>query len=139
MFDVYINDAFATAHRKEMTIHQLPMKSSIKGCGFCLKKKLIRSERFWGVLLIKHCYYRRAKVSTKLKLFNVLSEKVKCIIAGGGLANTFLKATGHEIGNSMYEEMFIDSAKKIIEKAKSLNTKLILPTDVRVSLTLLKN
>ena len=41
MFDVYINDAFATAHRKEMTIHQLPMKSSIKGVAFCLKKKLI--------------------------------------------------------------------------------------------------
>ena len=68
----------------------------------------------------------------KVKLFDVLSEKVKCIIAGGGLANTFLKATGYEIGNSMYEEMFIDSAKKIIDKAKSLNTKLILPTDVRV-------
>ena len=69
----------------------------------------------------------------KLELFNVLSEKVNCIIAGGGLANTFLKARGHEIGNSMYEEMFIDSAKRIIEKAKSLNTKLVLPTDVRVS------
>ena len=134
MFDVYINDAFATAHRKEMTIHQLPMKSSIKGCGFLFKKEIdslrevLGSSRNQTLAIIGG-----AKVSTKLELFNVLSEKVKCIIAGGGLANTFLKAKGHEIGNSMYEEMFIDSAKKIIEKAKSLNTKLILPTDVRVS------
>ena len=54
MFDVYINDAFATAHRKEMTIHQLPMKSSIKGCGFLFKKEIDSLERFWGVPAIKH-------------------------------------------------------------------------------------
>ena len=133
-FDVYINDAFATAHRKEMTIHQLPLKSVKKGCGFLFKKEVESLSKIFGdtndqTLAI----IGGAKVSTKLNLLSVLLEKVSCIIAGGGLANTFLKAGGYRIGKSFYEKAYIDSAKKIIEMAESNDTKLILPNDVRVS------
>ena len=59
MFDVYINDAFATAHRKEMTVHQLPMKSSTKGCGFLFKKEIDSLREVWAVPAIKLAIIRQ--------------------------------------------------------------------------------
>ena len=80
MFDVYINDAFATAHRKEMTIHQLPMNSSIKGCGFLFKKEIdslrevLGSSRNQTLAIIGG-----AKVSTKLSCLTFCQKKLNVL------------------------------------------------------------
>ena len=71
-----------------------------------------------------------SKVSTKLSILDSLADKVDQLILGGGIANTFLKAQGFNIGNSLHENDFIDSAKKIIQKLESRGASLPLVTDV---------
>jgi len=130
--DVYVNDAFGTAHRAHASTagvaDYLPAVS-----GFLIEKELKflgealdNPERpFVGILGGK-------KVSDKIDVIKSLLGKVNTLIIGGAMANTFLKAEGHGIGNSMYEEDKVELAKELMEEASKKGVKLILPVDVNL-------
>ena len=127
--DIYVNDAFGTAHRAhastEGIAHKLPAVA-----GFLMEKEIeylgdaVANPQRPFVAIIGG-----AKVSSKISVLENLLEKVDVLIVGGGMAYTFFKAENHSIGTSLVEEEHISTAKKIIEKAKSLNKNLYLPVD----------
>ncbi|MDD4080574.1 MAG: phosphoglycerate kinase [Eubacteriales bacterium] len=127
--DVYVNDAFGTAHRAhastEGVAHYLPAVS-----GFLIEKELQflgqaveNPERPFVAVL------GGAKVSDKLGVINNLLDKVDVLIIGGGMAYTFVKAQGGEIGKSLLEEDKLDYAREMLEKAKKRGVRLLLPED----------
>ena len=130
--DVYVNDAFGTCHRKHASTYTVT--------------KYFHKKKYAGKLLEKELHIINkilengkkpilsilggAKVSSKLKILNNLIEQVDKIIIAGGMAFTFIKAKGGEIGDSLYEPALINEAKSILEKAEKLNTEIHLPIDV---------
>ena len=125
--DVYVNDAFGTAHRAhastEGVAHYLPAVS-----GFLIEKELQflgqaveNPERPFVAVL------GGAKVSDKLGVIKNLLDKVDTLIIGGGMAYTFVKAQGGEIGKSLLEEDKLDYAREMLEKARAKGVKLLLP------------
>ena len=129
MAEIYVNDAFGTAHRAHASTagvaSYLPAVS-----GFLIKKELDfmgsaleNPERPFVAIL------GGAKVSDKIGVIENLMEKVDTLIIGGAMAYTFLKATGKNIGNSLCEDEKLDLAKDILKKAKQKNVKLMLPVD----------
>ncbi len=133
MAEIYVNDAFGTAHRAHSSTtgvaDYLPAVS-----GFLIEKEL---EFLGGALENpKHPFVAilgGAKVSDKIGVIENLLEKVDTLIIGGGMAYTFYKAQGHHIGTSICEEDKLDLAKSILEKAKEKGVKLLLPVDNHVS------
>ena len=129
--NVFVMDAFGTAHRAQASTHGVAKYAPIACAGPLLKQELDSLEKALHdptrplVAIIGG-----AKVSTKLTLLETLSDKVDQLVVGGGIANTFLAATGKPIGKSLYEKDLIDTAKKLIDKAKQQNTYIPLPTDV---------
>ena len=132
--EIYVNDAFGTAHRAhastEGVSHYLPAVS-----GFLIEKEL----EFLGKALENPerpfvAILGGAKVSDKIGVIENLLEKVDTLIIGGGMAYTFLKAQGNNIGKSLCEEDKIDLAKIILEKAQEKGVKLILPIDNHVAI-----
>ena len=129
--DVFVMDAFGTAHRAQASTYGVAKYAPIACAGPLLKQELDSLEKALHdptrplVAIIGG-----AKVSTKLTLLETLSDKVDQLVVGGGIANTFLAAMGKPIGKSLYEKDLIDTAKKLIEKAKQQNTHIPLPTDV---------
>ena len=127
--DSYINDAFGTSHREHASIAKhFPNK---KYGGILLQRELdvigkILDKGKPPILSI----LGGAKVSSKLKIINNLVEQVDKIIISGGMAFTFIKANGGEIGDSLYEPSLINEARLILEKAKKLKTEIHLPLDV---------
>jgi phosphoglycerate kinase len=132
--DVFINDAFATAHRSHASnvaiTHHVPECAG----GFLMNKEMSYFEKALGnpmrplVAIIGG-----AKVSGKIEVLENLLDKVDKLIIGGGMAFTFLKARGYEIGKSLVENDLIDTAQKIIEKAKDKGVKLYMPVDCVVA------
>ncbi len=127
--EIYVNDAFGTAHRAHATTaglaDYLPAVS-----GFLIQKEisimgkaLANPERPFVAIL------GGAKVSDKIEVINNLLEKVDVLIIGGGMAYTFLKAKGCQIGNSICENDKVDLAKSLMEKAQAKGVKLLLPQD----------
>jgi len=133
MADVYINDAFGASHRKHASIFALPehFKKGEKAAGFLMQKevnffdKMIKSPSRPFVAVVGG-----SKVSGKLEAMLNLVDKVDKLVVGGGMAFTFLKALGHEVGNSLVEEDLIEDAKKIMSIAKEKGVKFYLPVDV---------
>lgn len=127
--DVYVNDAFGTAHRAHASTEgitkYLPAVS-----GFLLAKEI---EYFEKVLSDpEHPFVAilgGAKVSDKITVIENLLEKVDTLLIGGGMAYTFLKAQGYKIGSSKLEEEGIEVGKKVLELAKEKNVELLLPQD----------
>ncbi|MFH2145511.1 MAG: phosphoglycerate kinase [Candidatus Omnitrophota bacterium] len=127
--DIFINDAFGTAHRAhastEGITHYLPAYA-----GFLLEKemeylgKAVNSPAHPFVVILGG-----AKVSDKIKMIENLMNKVDCFLIGGGMAYTFLKAQGKEIGASKLEADRLDLARDILEKAKAKNIGVVLPLD----------
>ena len=127
--DIYVNDAFGTAHRAhastEGVAHYLPAVS-----GFLIEKEL----KFLGGA-VEHpdrpfvAILGGAKVSDKIGVINNLLEKVDVLIVGGGMAYTFIKAQGGEIGKSLLEADRLEYALEMLEKAKEKGVKLLLPED----------
>jgi len=133
--DIYINDAFGTAHRNHASTGILPtfFKGS-KAMGFLLSSEVNAIEKVLKngqtpILSI----IGGAKVSSKIEILKNLIDIVDDIIIGGGMAYTFIKANGGQVGNSLCEEAFLDEAKNILLLAKNKNTKVHLPNDVVVS------
>ncbi|MBE7019683.1 MAG: phosphoglycerate kinase [Ruminococcaceae bacterium] len=131
--EVYVNDAFGTAHRAHASTagvaDYLPAV-----CGYLIQKEidimgkaLSNPERPFVAIL------GGAKVSDKIGVINNLIEKVDSLIIGGGMAYTFLKAQGYEIGKSICENDKLDLAKELLAKAEAKNVKMYLPVDTVVA------
>lgn len=138
--DVFIMDAFGTAHRAQASTYGVAQYAPIAVAGPLLVKEL---EAIQQVLkLAKNpivAIVGGAKVSSKLTLLKQLVDKVDCLIPGGGIANTFLRAQGFEIGVSLYEPDLLDEAREILQLAKEKGCIIPLPTDVVVGKTFSEN
>jgi len=129
--DIFVMDAFGTAHRKQASTYGIAQFCTQVCAGKLFfseldaLKKVMSDPKSPMVAIVGG-----SKVSTKLSILESLSDKVDQLVLGGGIANTFLKAQGFNIGNSLCENDFIDSAKKIIKKLESRGASLPLVTDV---------
>lgn len=132
MAEIFVNDAFGTAHRAHSSTtgiaSYLPAVS-----GFLIEKEL----KFLGDALYNPerpfvAILGGAKVSDKIGVIDSLLEKVDTLIIGGGMAYTFFKAQGYEVGNSLCELDKLDLARELMEKAKTKGVKLMLPVDTKV-------
>jgi phosphoglycerate kinase len=137
--DVYVNDAFGSAHRAHASTEGIT-KHLPSVAGFLLEKEIT----FFEPLLSNPkrpfvAIIGGAKVSTKIGVLENLIPKCDTLIIGGGMAYTFLKAEGHEIGNSLFEEEYLDTAKKLLKSAKEKNVSVVLPTDHLVADTFDEN
>ena len=134
--DVFVMDAFGTAHRKHASTYGLALYAPVAVAGPLLLRELEALERvFRAPEAPIIAVVGGAKVSSKLSLLKQMVTRVNVLIPGGGIANTFLKATGKEIGVSLYEPDLIEEAKLILDLAKKSNCELLLPTDVVVGKT----
>lgn len=128
--EVYVNDAFGTAHRAHASTHGVT-----KFVDTCVSGYLIQKEiKFLGEAVDNPtrpfvAILGGAKVSDKISVINNLLEKVDTLIIGGGMAYTFLKAQGYEIGNSLVEEDRLEYAKEMLNKAEDKGVELLLPVD----------
>jgi phosphoglycerate kinase len=131
--DIFVMDAFGTAHRAHASTCGIAEYSKIAVAGPLLMKELSNLENI--MKKPKHpviAIVGGAKVSSKLSLLRKLIEQVDVLITGGGIANTFLKAQGFEIGQSLCEMDLIDEAKSLLDHAKVHQCEIPLPTDVVV-------
>ena len=130
--DIYVNDAFGTAHRAHATTAGIVQYGFVKDAvsGFLIEKEL----EFLGSAINNPkrplvAILGGAKVSDKIKVIENLIEKCDTIIIGGGMAYTFLKSLGKEVGDSLLESDRIELAKNLLKKAKAKGVKLLLPVD----------
>lgn len=132
--EIFVNDAFGTAHRAHCSTVGAGEFLEERACGYLIQKEL----KFLGEALENPvrpftAILGGAKVSDKIAVINELLEKVDNLIIGGGMAYTFLKAQGYEIGTSLVEEDKVEYAKEMMEKAQAKGVKLLLPIDNAVS------
>ena len=129
--DVYVNDAFGTAHRAEGTTYGIAQYAPIACAGPLLSAeidaitKALASPQRPLVAIVAG-----SKVSTKLTILKSLASKVDQLIVGGGIANTFLLASGHKIGKSLAEPDLLEEAKSVIEIMRARGAAVPIPTDV---------
>ena len=129
--EIFVNDAFGTAHRAHCSTVGAGQFLEERVCGYLIQKEL----DFLGSAVENPvrpflAILGGAKVSDKLGVINNLLEKVDTLIIGGGMAYTFIKALGHEIGTSLLEEDKVAYAKEMMDKAKAKGVNLLLPVDV---------
>jgi len=129
--DIFVMDAFGTAHRKEASTYGIAEYTETACAGIlfvaeleALEKALLEPSRPMIAIV------GGSKVSSKLSILDTLSDKVDQLIVGGGIANTFIKAMGFEVGSSMYEEDLVPAARKIIDKLEKRGASLPLISDV---------
>ncbi|MCL6495620.1 MAG: phosphoglycerate kinase [Ignavibacterium sp.] len=132
--DVYINDAFGSAHRAHASTEGITKFIKINAAGYLMQKEL----EYLGTAVTnpKRPYTAilgGAKISGKIDVLNNLLDKVDTLIIGGGMAFTFFKAQGKEIGKSLLEEEKIELAKEVLDKSKTSGVKFLLPVDVVVA------
>jgi phosphoglycerate kinase len=133
--DAYVNDAFATAHRAHMSVSVLPKYfPKDKYFGLLLANELLNLDKilFEGKSPFT-AIIGGAKVSNKIGIIKNLINKVDNMIIGGGMAFTFIKALGGNIGNSLFEEDWIGAAKDMVQEMMLKGVNLYLPTDVIVA------
>ncbi len=132
--DVYVMDAFATAHRAEASTHGVGKFAPVACAGILLVNELEALEKALGspkrplVAIVGG-----SKVSTKLTVLENLAGKVDKLIVGGGIANTFLAAAGQPIGKSLHEPDMIPIAKALLDRSRASGVEIPLPTDVVVA------
>ena len=129
--DVFVMDAFGTAHRAEASTHGIAKYAPVACAGILLTNEL---EALTKALLSPArpmvAIVGGSKVSTKLSVLESLSEKVDQLVVGGGIANTFLKAAGHEVGKSLYEDDLVETAKKLMAKMTARGAAVPIAVDV---------
>lgn len=128
--DVFVNDAFGTAHRAHCSTVGVTNFVKESACGYLIQKEL----KFLGDAVDNPkrpfvSILGGAKVSDKINVINNLLEKVDTLVIGGGMAYTFLKAQGYSVGKSLVEEDKVEYAKEMLNKAKEKSVKLLLPVD----------
>jgi phosphoglycerate kinase len=132
--DVFVMDAFATAHRAEASTHGVAKYASVACAGPLLVAELDALERALAnparplVAIVAG-----SKVSTKLTILENLLDKVDKLILGGGIANTFLAAAGYKVGNSLCETDMIATARRLLDRAHARGADIALPVDVIVA------
>lgn len=127
--DVYIFDAFGTAHRKQASTHSAIQQAKFSCAGLLLEKEINSLNK--ALISIKNPFtavIAGSKISTKLELIAHLNSKADFIIVGGGIANTFLKSQGFDVGESLVENDMIEIAKELFNSGK-----IILPNKVIVA------
>ena len=132
--DIFVNDAFGTAHRAHCSTVGAGQFLEERACGYLIQKEL----KFLGEAVANPvrpftAILGGAKVSDKRNVINQLLDKVDNLIIGGGMAYTFLKSQGYEIGDSLLEADKVDYAKEMIEKAEAKGVKLYLPVDFKTA------
>ena len=132
--DVFVMDAFGTAHRAQASTHGVIRQAKLAAGGPLLMAELdalgkALDEPARPLLAI----VAGSKVSTKLELLSSLVGKVDQLIVGGGIANTFIAAMGHDVGRSLQEPDLVDTARKIMEQARARGADIPLPVDVVVA------
>ncbi len=132
--DVYVMDAFGTAHRAQASTHGVGLYAPIACAGPLLAGELAALAKAMDnptrplVAIVGG-----SKVSTKLTVLESLSGIVDQLVVGGGIANTFIAAAGHEVGKSLYEADLIEEAKRLVTNAQSRGGDIPVPTDVVVA------
>jgi len=133
-FDLYVNDAFGSAHRAHASTTGVAKLLSPSVSGFLLAKEL---EYLDGAVSNGKkpmaAIVGGSKVSSKITVLNALLDKCDKIIIGGGMVFTFLKAKGLGVGTSLVEDDFVDTAKEVLEKAEKLGKEIFLPSDIVVA------
>ena len=133
MADVYVNDAFGAAHRAHASTTGIATKLPA-AAGLLMEKEIeVLGQALEDPARPFTAIIGGAKVKDKINVIDNLLDKVDNLIIGGGLAYTFVKALGHEIGKSLLEEDKMDLAKEFMQKAKDKGVNFILPTDVVVA------
>lgn len=132
--DVFVMDAFGTAHRAQASTHGVIKYAPVAAGGPLLMAELDALDKALAdparpLLAI----VAGSKVSTKLELLSNLVDKVDQLIVGGGIANTFIAAAGHSVGKSLCEPDLLETARKIVADAKARGAEIPLPTDVVVA------
>ncbi|RZT08327.1 phosphoglycerate kinase [Duganella sp. CF402] len=129
--DIYVNDAFGTAHRAEASTHGIAKFAPVAAAGPLLAAELDALGKALGAparpLL---AIVAGSKVSSKLSILKALADKVDNLIVGGGIANTFMKAVGLNIGKSLVENDLVDEAKAIIDIMAKRGAQVPIPVDV---------
>jgi len=129
--DIFVMDAFGTAHRAQASTHGVGKFAPVACAGLLLASELDSLEKALAnparpmVAIVGG-----SKVSTKLTVLEALSEKVDQLVVGGGIANTFLKAMGFNVGKSLCEDDLVDTAKALVEKMKARGANIPIATDV---------
>jgi len=128
--DVFVNDAFGTAHRAHSSTVGVTKFVDVAVCGYLIQKELkFLGEAVENPVRPFTAILGGAKVSDKINVINNLLEKVDTLIIGGGMAYTFLKANGHQVGNSLVEEDKVEYALNMMKKAEEKGIKLLIPLD----------
>ncbi|UCG46612.1 MAG: phosphoglycerate kinase [Phycisphaerales bacterium] len=134
--DIYVDDAFGTAHRDNASMYTVPkmMEGKPRVIGFLIEKEL----RFLGDTLKEPekpfvAILGGAKVSDKIGVIENLIEKVDRILIGGAMAYTFFKANGQQVGKSLCEDDFLDKATALLERAKDAGCEIVLPVDTVIA------
>jgi len=128
--EIFVNDAFGTAHRDHASTASIAKFVPVSVAGFLMEKEvnylepIVTSPQKPLVAIIGG-----AKVSSKIAVLESLLKNSSALIIGGGMAYTFFKAQGHKIGKSLVEDDQLDTAKKILDAAKSANVQIVLPLD----------
>ena len=132
--DVYVNDAFGTAHRAHASTEGITRYMDTVACGYLLKKEIdyldsaVKNPRRPFVAIIGG-----VKISGKIDVITTLLDKADVLLIGGGMAYTFYKAMGLGIGNSVLEQDRIELAAEILKKAESSSCELVLPVDCMIA------
>jgi phosphoglycerate kinase len=132
--DVYVNDAFATAHRGHSSNVAITKFLKEKAAGFLMKNEIAYFEK----ALVDPArplvaVFGGAKISGKIEAINNVLGKVDKILIGGAMANTFFAAQGYDVGKSLYEAEMLDTARQVLSNAAGRKVKLYLPVDVVVA------
>ncbi|HEY8353657.1 MAG TPA: phosphoglycerate kinase [Methylophilaceae bacterium] len=129
--DVFVMDAFGTAHRAEASTYGIAQYVPVAAAGMLLVEELdALGKALQNPVRPMVAIVGGSKVSTKLTVLESLAEKVDQLVVGGGIANTFLKAAGHEVGKSLYEEDLVSTARQLMEKMASRGAAVPIAVDV---------
>jgi phosphoglycerate kinase len=132
--DVFVMDAFGTAHRAQASTHGVIRFAPVAAAGPLLSAELdALGKALEAPARPLLAIVAGSKVSTKLTLLENLAGKIDQLIVGGGIANTFIAAAGHNVGKSLYEADLLDAAKKVMSDAKARGADVPVPTDVVVA------
>ena len=131
--DIFVNDAFGTAHRAHASTEGVSHFVPVSVCGYLIQKEIsVMGQALTDPKRPFVAILGGAKVSDKIGVITNLIEKVNTLVIGGGMAYTFIKAKGHHIGSSLCEEDKLGLAREIMDKAKARGVAFLLPVDNRV-------
>ena len=132
--EVYVNDAFAVSHRAHASVEGITKFFREKAAGFLMKEELTYLHKVMvNPARPLAAVIGGAKVSGKLEVLKNLTPQVNIMLIGGGMAFTFLKATGHEVGKSLVEDELLATAREILEIGRQSGVKVLLPVDCVVA------